>query len=72
MAKYRVIDRETGNEDLHYLETSAKTDRGWLRVFYSRWSAARRGDYYPTVGDGRTDINSWYSGRLVASFILVE
>ena len=70
--KYRVIDRETGNEDLHLLETTARTEQGWLRVFYRRWPQARCGDFYATRYDGRTDITSYYTARTVASFILVD
>lgn len=69
--QYRVIDREEGNEDLHHLETSATTDLGFMRLFYSRWPNAKRGGFYAEVGDGRIDFRSKASERLVASFIAV-
>lgn len=70
-AAYRVLDREDGNEDISPVYSDARTEQGFLKLFYSRWPTAPRGKFYAEVGDGRTDIYSKGTQRLVASFIAV-
>ena len=69
--QYRVLDREEGQEDIVPVETTARTAQGFLQVFFARWPTAPRSKFYAEVGDGRTDIYSKGTQRLVASFIAV-
>ena len=66
--EYRVIDVETGNEDLHTVASSACTPQGFLKLFYARWIAAPRGSFFATVTPDGADIVSYYSARTVARF----
>lgn len=71
-AAYRVLDREDGNENIHPAYSDARTEQGFLKLFYSHWPTAPRGKFYAEVSDGRADIYSKATNRRVASFILVE
>jgi len=34
-AAYRVLDREDGNENIHPAYSDARTEQGFLKLFYS-------------------------------------
>lgn len=70
--QYRVIDVETGCEDLHPIESSARTEQGFLRLFYQRWPTAPRGGFYVEQSDGQARVYSNLTDRLVAKFTAKE
>ena len=70
--KYRVIDGENGREDLHPMESSARTEQGFLRLFYQRWPTAPRGCFYVELSDGQARVYSDLTGRLTAKFTALE
>ncbi len=70
--QYRVVDCETGNEDITPLDTKAKTDLAFLRLFYARWPTCPRGTVYVVqLSNGRVEFTSWQTCRLLARFIPV-
>lgn len=71
MAAYRVIDREDNNEDHATVESAARTEQGFLRLFYGRWPTAPRGGFYAWVGTGFAHIYA-KQGKHVASFIRAD
>lgn len=70
--KYRVVDGENGQEDLHPIESSARTEQGFLRLFYQRWPTARRGCFYVELSDGQARVYSDLTGRLMAKFTAIR
>ena len=68
MAKYRVIDVETGNEDLHPVESKAVTPAGFLKLFYARWPKAPRGRFFVVPDDDGAVVYTWNGAYSVAKF----
>lgn len=68
---YRVVsyDDNRRQEDLSPVVSGARTDAGFLKLFYQRWPKAGRGCFQATMtADGGADIytNNW---KKVAAFI---
>lgn len=66
---YRVVDYEDGRQEDHApMVSGARTEAGFLKLFYQRWPTAPRGNFFASVtADGGADIHTT-TGKKVAAF----